>query len=206
MCCQHDKAEIIIVDAPSSSDQTKMLCDYHDVQYLRSSSTGRSVQMNEGANIARGDVLIFMHADVRPPSRLCQYITDTLAQDVDAGYFSYRFDRSSWLLRINSYFTKYKGAFAGGGDQCLFIKSALFRTLGGFNIDYPIMEDFELYDRLKKHGADIKIIDQPLIVSARKYEDRSWLRVNIANLVVFSAFRLGIGPHKLQTWYKGLLG
>ena len=162
--------------------------------------------MNEGTDLARGEVLIFMHADVRPPSGLCLYIRDAITQDIDAGYFSYRFDRMSWLLRINSYFTKYKGLFVGGGDQCLFIKSVLFQSLGGFNEHYPIMEDFELYDRLKNHGAKITIIDQPLTVSARKYEGRSWVRVNFANLVVFSAYRLGISPDKLQSWYKGLLG
>jgi rSAM/selenodomain-associated transferase 2 len=198
--------EIIIVDAPSSMDDMERLCKGHQVRYHRSSQIGRSRQMNEGAAIAHGEVLIFMHADVRPPTEICQYISESLSNQIQAGYFSYKFDRSSLLLQFNSWCTKFRGIFTGGGDQCLFIKASLFSSLGGFNNDYPIMEDFELYDRLKKNGVKITIIDKPLTVSARKYEDRSWLRVNFANTVVYFAYRLGIAPHKLQVWYKGLLG
>ncbi len=205
-CSRQKKLEIVIVDAPSSTDGMQVLCDDYEVIYHKSSSQGRSVQMNEGAKLATGDVLIFMHADVRPPLELCENIAESLNHDIHAGYFSYQFDKSSWLLRFNSFLTKYKGVFTGGGDQCLFIKSDLFKSIGGFNDEYPIMEDFELYDRLKKLRINMTIIDKPLTVSARKYEERSWFRVNLANVIVYAAYRLGFHPHKLQTWYKSLLG
>jgi len=205
-CSQQKKVEIVIVDAASSTDMMQALCNEFGVIYHKSSSSGRSIQMNEGADKATGDVLIFMHADVRPPLQICEYIAESLNQNIHAGYFSYQFDRSTRLLRFNSFLTKYKGVFSGGGDQCLFIKSDLFKSIGGFNDDYPIMEDFELYDRLKKQRVNMTIIDEPLTVSARKYDDRSWLRVNFANVVIYAAYRLGYNPHKLQSWYKGLLG
>ena len=171
-CGRQKEVEIATIDSPDSTDEMNKLCTEHQVIYHKSLSAGRSLQMNEGADIATGDVLIFMHADVRPPPQLSEYIAESLNQNIYAGYFSYKFDRSTWLLRFNSILTKYRGLFSGGWDQCLFIKSDLFKSIGGFNDEYPIMEDFELYDRLKKQRVNMTIIDKPLTVSARKYEHR----------------------------------
>ena len=172
---------------------------------LQCHKKGRASQMNEAARTAKGDVLAFLHADVRPPETFLLDIRRTIEEDYDAGFFSYRFDKESLPLRINSYFTGKDGIFTGGGDQCLFIKTKLFNSLGQFDENQVLMEDFEFFKRIKKHGLRYKIVKNNLIVSARKYDSNSYLRVNLSNLLLVVLFKMGYSSQKLKTIHDKLI-
>lgn len=180
--------ELIIVDG-GSKDNTRQLVSSSGFQYLLSPKCSRACQMNHGAAAASGTVLYFVHADTRVPGNFYTDILNTLAKDHDAGCYAYKFDSSSTLLKINSWFTKFDGLLSGGGDQTLFIRKSVFEELGGFNEYYCIMEDFDLVRRIRKKHK-FKVIPKQILVSARKYETNSWLRVQLVNLLVFGLFFL----------------
>ena len=104
-------------------------------------------------------------------------------------------------MKINAKLTAKDGIFTGGGDQCLFIKRKSFLRLGGFDEQQVLMEDFEFFDRMKRNNIRYKIINNDLIVSARKYKNNSYIRVNLSNLVMFILYRIGCPPKKLKSLY-----
>ena len=76
------------------------------------------------------------------------------------------------------------------GDQSLFIKKELFDELGGYDDELKIMEDYDFIKRAKKEFL-FKVIPKNILVSARKYQNNSYLKVNLANLIVFWMYTLG---------------
>ncbi|EAR14532.1 TIGR04283 family arsenosugar biosynthesis glycosyltransferase [Robiginitalea biformata] len=171
---------------------------------VRCEATSRASQMNAGARRARGTTLVFLHADVWPPDEFFRDISRTLSEDYQAGFFSYRFDNPTLLLRINGYFTRKDGLFTGGGDQCLFIEKQTFEALGGFDPDQVLMEDFEFFRRMKRARTPYRIVHNDMVVSARKYKRNSYLRVNLSNLFLLILFYCGCKPDTLKRLYGKL--
>ena len=196
------KINVIIVDSHFSTDEAEEICQQNDCQYIKSECQQRSIQLNLGAQRSEAEVLMFVHADVQPPGDFFEQIKKSIEEECEAGFFSYQFDDPSIMLKINSYFTQFDGWFAGGGDQCQFIKRTIFEKLGGFNDDWVIMEDFEFFNRWKSHQIKYKIIRSPALVSARKYKHNSWLKVNLINLIAFMKFRLNKKPSNIKAFYK----
>jgi len=187
-----DKTEIIVADAYKTTDLTSQICKNNQIKRIECNQCSRAAQMNKGASVATGDILYFVHADARPPSSFYDDINATISDSFDFGIFSYRFDSDSFLLAINARFTKKKGLFTGGGDQSIFMKKETFRRLGYFDTSYCIMEDFKLFHKALKMGLKYKIVTNDVVVSARKYEKNSYLRVNFSNLVAFTMYHLGM--------------
>lgn len=198
--------EIIIANSPDTTDDSTEICKgYEKVDFFTCDRGGRAVQMNLGASRAKGEILLFLHADVKLPDDFYVQVTAAISHGNQFGFFAYKFDRSSFMLNINSYFTKSDGMFAGAGDQAQFITRAAFDRLGGFDEEYCIMEDFRLMDNVRKHKLPYTIIQSRATVSARKYDKGSWLKVNLINGYVFLLYKLGVSPLKLRKTYKGLL-
>ena len=203
---QHDPTgavEVLVVDA-DSPDGTAEAARRAGATVLRLPTPGRAAQMNYGARHAGGDVLYFVHADVGIHSDYVATIRAAVVQGYEAGCYRFRFDSKHPLLRINSYGTRFKGIMSRGGDQTLFVTRPLFERLGGFNERFVIMEDFEIIQRIRKI-ASFLIVPQDVIVSARKYETNSWLRVQLANLTAFAMFFLRVPPPRIARTYKALL-
>jgi hypothetical protein len=160
--------------------------------------------MNEGASFAKNKILFFLHADVVPPVSFVDDINKSLLNN-DAGWFGYKFDITKGLMKLNEKVTRKKGIFSGGGDQGIFIKSDVFKSIGTFNEKYCIMEDFDLTRRLKKSIYKYDVVQKDCIVSARKYKANSWLRVNFANLVAFTMFSFNIESKRIKSTYHFIL-
>ncbi len=195
--------EIIVVDA-GSTDRTLDIANAYGVKILPSLKKCRATQLNLGAKHASGDVLYFLHADVLPNVDCIKKIEQAITNGKYAGCFSYQFDSPRLLLKINSRATRTDSLLCGGGDQTLFIKRSLFEEMGGFNEKFVIMEDFELTQRLRKKNA-FTVIPHDVIVSARKYDKNSYIRVQLANLIIFTMFKMGIAPKKMAHYYGVLL-
>ena len=192
-----------------SAESTEDLSPFEHDKALRvvrcTEKKGRAIQMNFAAKMTKGNVLVFLHADVRPPKDFFNDITETIGQGYDAGFFSYCFDKKDFFLKINASFTAKDGFFTGGGDQCLFIKKEVFEGLGRFDENQVLMEDFELFQRMKKNKVRYKIVDNDLTVSARKYKTNSYLRINLTNFLLLVLFRLGCPASKLKSLHDSLL-
>jgi len=197
--------EIIVVDAVDSKDGTMEKVPDGKTIALKSSFACRAIQMNEGAAIAQGDILYFVHADVIPPQKYALEIMSSVEQGNDYGFFSYAFQSEKLILKINSYFTRFSNIFTGGGDQTFYIKKDIFNEYNGFDSSIALMEDFDFFYRLKKDKRKYEIIPNDVLVSARKYDHNSYLKVNLMNLLTLSLFKLGFAPAKLKVFYNRVL-
>jgi glycosyltransferase involved in cell wall biosynthesis len=142
--------EILVIDAPDSADQLSLHYANSSIRILQAPLSGRASQMNYGASQATGQILYFVHADVKLPSGFAEKIIFEIKKGCFAGCFTYLFDSPSLLLKINAWFTHLPFLWCRGGDQSLFITKPLFEQVGGFNENQIIMEDYEIILRLKK--------------------------------------------------------
>lgn len=195
--------EIIVVDA-NSLDKTNEIATSFGVRVISCLQKSRAFQMNLGAKEAKGNLFYFVHADARPPKSFRTDIMEALSNDYVIGCYRFKFDSNKWLLALNSYFTRFDRLMCRGGDQTLFVSKELFEKLGGYQENYRIMEDYDFIIRARKENA-FKILPKNVIVSSRKYKHNSYLRVNIANLIVFTLFGFGAKQKNMIKAYSILL-
>ncbi|GAB2634638.1 TIGR04283 family arsenosugar biosynthesis glycosyltransferase [Belliella aquatica] len=198
-----DQFEIIVVDG-GSTDDSVVLAKCLGAKVVQSSEKSRAAQMNLGAQVATGGIFYFVHADAKIHRDFENDIIQAVTNGIDAGCYRYQFDSEKFLLKMNAWFTRFNGILAGGGDQTLFIRREIFESLGGFDKKYIIMEDFEFVGRLKK-SYNFQVLPKSIVVSARKYETNSWLRVQLANLTVFTLYFLKKSPDSLKSIYRKML-
>lgn len=197
--------EIIVVDG-GSTDDTILLAREAGATVIHSQEKCRGFQMNEGAEVSKGDILYFVHADTLPPPSFAADIEEAVTQGWEMGNFQYRFDSPSILLRFNAMFTRFTWLFCQGGDKTFFIKKKVFFLLGKYDPYYVVMEEYDFLKRAKKASYRLAILPAKCVVSARKYAHNSWLRVQIANIVVFNLWTMGlVAPQKLKTIYWNIL-
>lgn len=196
-------AEIIVSDG-GSDDGTLDEAKKAEAIGVRSPAKGRAIQMNYGASIATGDIFYFVHADVFPPESFAADILESVKHGNDLGRYYMKFDSKKWYLRINEFFTRFDFFVCYGGDQTLFITRELFENTGGFNPDMLIMEDFEFTKRARKEGR-YKIMRKGALISARKYETNSWLRVQKANRKIVGMYQKGVSQEDMVRKYNEML-
>ena len=196
------KAEIIVVDGGSDDSTVAIAQEYPVKVYF--SAKGRATQLNFGAKKATKDILYFLHADTLPPDTFIEDIYSSLLQGKIGGCFKVRYVHGPWLMSVNSYLSKFKMSWSGGGDQSLFLFEDTFKELGGFNESLQIMEDFDLVDRLHEIG-DFDIIPNEIRVSSRKYRENNYVKVQLANALVFQMYRLGYSQEMLKNTYSRMI-
>ena len=166
--------EIILVDG-GSSDASTDLARAAGFTVI-AAPQGRARQMNTGAKVARGDILLFLHADTRLPQE-----ADVLVKAAVAGgnriwgRFDVRLDGNHWTLPIVAWFMNQRSRLTGiaTGDQAMFVRATDFKAMGGF-ADLPLMEDIELSTRLCRLSAPT-CLSQKVATSARRWlENGVW--------------------------------
>lgn len=195
--------ELIVADG-GSTDNTIQIAKAAGAQIINCSDKGRACQMNQGVKNTTGEILYFVHADSIPPQSYVADIKAAIQENYPIGCFRFKFDSPKKILRFNSFMTRFDKMYCRGGDQSLFVERSIFEELDGYKSDYKIMEEYDFIIRAKAKYP-FKIIPKEVLVSARKYDDRSWLRVMIANGVVYNMFRWGASQDRLVKTYKKLL-
>lgn len=173
--------EIIVVDG-GSSDRTVAIATAHGVQQIVHAKKGRAAQMNEGAKLAKGEILLFLHADTHLPKRAIAKIATLLENpSVQAGGFRHRFSGRHKGLRLVSRLHNVRCRITGifYGDQAPFIRKDLFVTMGGYP-NQPILEDLLFGEQLRRITQPT-LLDDYVVTDSRKFEKqgiaRSFLRV-----------------------------
>ncbi len=199
-CDRHQQIEVLVCDG-GSKDNTVLLAKRAGAKAFVSPQRGRASQLNFGAGIATGELFYFLHADAFPPKSFVKDIISAIELGYDFGNFRQDIKSKNRLVRFNSYFSRLNGRVASGGDQSLFITRELFFRLKGYREDLLFMEDYDLFDRARLLGENIKIPKSLKIVD-RKYTHNSYLRVNLSNLTILMLYQLGVHPNKLFPLYK----
>ena len=191
--------ETIVVDG-GSRDSTAEVARELGAR-LVVSPPGRAVQMNNGAAAARGEVLLFLHADTRLPFDYLQQIESLLSMPgVVAGAFRLALDDSRFSLRSIESAANWRSVYRQlpYGDQALFLTRQRFEESDGFR-DLPVMEDYDLVRRLRKRGR-IAIATSPVITSARRWLARGIWRTTLMHQRMILGWHLGISPQRLARW------
>ena len=195
--------EIIVSDA-GSTDNTINRAKKQGATVLLSPVKGRAGQMNYGVQHAKGNIFYFVHADSLPNSNFQQDIINSINNGFDCGSFWTRFDNESVLLKINAFFTRFNYLFFRGGDQSIFVTKALWDKVGTYNENMLIMEDYDFLKRIWKVGK-FKLISNATLISARKYDENSWLSVQLANLKIVRMYKKGASQQDMIASYKQML-
>jgi rSAM/selenodomain-associated transferase 2/rSAM/selenodomain-associated transferase 1 len=194
--------EIIIVDG-GSTDKTVEIAGTIDAQVLTTTS-GRAHQMNIGARVATGEILLFLHADTQLPTGFDRHIRTVLDQPgVIAGAFELRIRGTQPSLRLVEWGVRWRSRLwqMPYGDQAIFLKSSVFRDLDGFP-ELPIMEDFEIIRRLKRLGR-VAIVPACVVTSGQRWQQLGVWRTTLINQWIIAAYLLGVDPDRLSQWYWG---
>ncbi len=197
-----EKIELIVVDG-GSMDKTQEIVKDLGIQLLATAASGRANQMNLGAREAKGDILLFLHADTILPQGFQGTISEALQGDnIVAGAFNLLIDSEVLSLRIIEWLVRVRSALFSlpYGDQAIFIDRDLFMKVGGF-ADLPIMEDFELIKRLQRLGK-IAIVSSCVLTSARRWQKLGVWRTTFINQAVIIGYYLGISLIKLRNIYR----
>lgn len=191
--------EVIVVDG-GSPDGTPALARPLADQVLLA-PRGRAAQMNAGAAVARGNVLLFLHADTRLPDNADAFIRDALARSGRVwGRFDVRFDRGG-LLTLIAFAMNLRSRLTGiaTGDQALFVTRAAFGAIGGFP-SIPLMEDVALSTHLKRIGRPFCLRAQ-VTASARRWRQHGALRTMFLMWRLRLAYFFGADPAQLARHY-----
>ena len=195
-------AEVIVVDG-GSTDRTVDIARGVPGMRIVTAPRGRGTQLNAGAALASGAVLLFLHADVTLPADAAEWVAAALADpEVVAGAFRTRTVRDGrrswaapllWIADVRSRVTRLPY-----GDQALFVRRDAFLRAGGFP-EQPLMEDLELSRRLRRLGR-IETVPAVVRVSGRRILDRP-LRATATMRLFPLLYRLGVPPRALARLY-----
>ncbi len=165
---------------------------------------GRASQMNAGAEIAKGQILVFLHADTELPdaglSRIAQVLAD---EKYVGGAFALGIDSERLCLRIMAAVARLRCRLTriAYGDQAIFIRRDYFERIGRFK-QVPLMEDVELMRRIKRRGDKICILRERLKTSARRWERDGVIYTTLRNIIVLSLYLSGVSPERLAKYYR----
>lgn len=191
--------EVVVVDGGSDDgtpDFARPLADR-----VIAAPRGRAAQMNAGAAAARGDVLLFLHADTHLPEDADRLVLNGLARSRRAwGRFDVRFDSGSLLGAVAS-LMNIRSRLTGiaTGDQAMFMTRAAFEAAGGFP-PIALMEDVALSARLKRGGRPCALRAR-VTTSARRWRQHGTLRTVLLMWQLRLRFCLGADPAKLARYY-----
>jgi rSAM/selenodomain-associated transferase 2 len=194
-------AEVIVVDG-GSTDGTPLAAQASGARVV-TCSPGRARQMNEGARVATGDVLLFLHADTRLPDGFAEGILEILDRPgTAAGAFRLGIDGPGWSLRVMEMGANLRSRFLERpwGDQALFLRADLFRDLGGFP-DVPFLEDVIFLGRLRRRGR-VALAPEAVSTSAGRWRRLGPWRVFATNQLILLGYLLGVSPATLARHYR----
>ena len=194
--------EVILVDG-GSSDRTRDIAAPL-VDRVIDSEPGRAKQMNAGAAVASGDVLLFLHADsILPDDGDIQIAQAFIDPRFQWGRFDVSIHGMHVMFPVIAWFMNHRSRSTGiaTGDQGIFVTRNAFMKIGGFP-DQPLMEDVEICKRLKKISPPA-CIAKKIITSGRRWEKHGvWRTIWLMWRLRFSYY-CGATPESIHRAYYG---
>ncbi len=192
--------EIIVADGGSTDTTCAIAAGSADI--VRSAPRGRAAQMNAGAAHARGEILLFLHADTLVPDGFARAVIAACREPgVIGGRFDVNLEPASPLIRLTGALMNRRSRLTGisTGDQAMFIRRDVFERLGGY-ANLPLMEDVELSHRMKRAGR-IACLRQRVTTSARRWQKDGVVRTILLMWSLRTLYFFGVPPARLQRVY-----
>ncbi len=203
--------EIIVVDG-LSDDATAAVAESHGARVVMS-EPGRGRQMNAGAAMATGDILLFLHADTALPAGFTDHVARAMTAPapapapgprvkIVAGAFGLKIDAPQGSFRLIEAAVDRRSRWLGMpyGDQAIFLRAETFRAVGGYP-EADAMEDFEMIRRLRKLGR-IAIVPESVSTSARRWLSGGIWRTTLMNQVCVWAWLAGVSGGTIASWRR----
>ena len=189
--------EIIVADGGSWDETTAIARQYAQVV---PAPRGRARQMNAGAAKARGDILLFLHADTLLPPGGLERVRAALADPAcPGGAFQLSFDRATPLLRFYARCSRLPLPLLCFGDRGCFVRRCVFEEAGGYP-DIPVFEDLEFVRKIHARGG-FAFLNQRVTSSARRFRKHGPLVQQVRNAWLWGRYVSGADPHALAPLY-----
>jgi rSAM/selenodomain-associated transferase 2 len=199
----HDAViEVIIVESGEKTVSELFLKANPKVKYIQSENNSRALQMNEGACIAEGGFLLFMHAD---SSLSVTCIDEALDILKDKRFltvsFNLRFDSKRKIYRLLEFGVRLRNFLfrLPFGDQCYFLRKEDFLSVAGFDA-VPILEDVKFIEKQKKRGR-VRIAASCVTTLPRRYEERGAVRTSLKNYMIIIMYYLKFSLDFIARFY-----
>ena len=191
--------EVIIVDGGSTDNTLSLAYEISDKVVV--SKKGRAIQMNSGASVASGDIILFLHADTCLPDDVSEIISKAFVDNGFWGGFDVRLSNNKLVYRLIEYMMNTRSRLTSivTGDQAIFVEKNLFEKIGGFP-EIALMEDVEISRRLKNISRPVRL-KHNVVTSSRR-----WERNGVASTILLMwklrlFYFFGVSPEKLSQMY-----
>jgi rSAM/selenodomain-associated transferase 2 len=190
--------EAIVVDGGSTDGSAGIAADHPSAPLVLRAGGGRARQMNTGAAAARGDPIVFLHADTRLPARAYEALTSSSA---DGGNFAIHFDGGDRFSSVlGAWYRVQRRLGVYYGDSAIWLRRRSFEALKGFK-ELPIMDDYELARRLER-GFRTACLPGPVVTSSRRWRALGIPRTVLSWVVIRWLFLAGVPPATLARLYR----
>jgi rSAM/selenodomain-associated transferase 2 len=212
----------VVVAVGDSTDDTAAIAKKYGATVV-SGAKGRGNQMNAGARVAKGDYLLFLHADTTPPADVVDVIRRQLRDEktVIGGFVSlietptktywamsyHNVIKTTYCAVVSRPFAYLRGFRILFGDQAMFCRAEDFAAVGGFDGSIPIMEDADLCVRMHYKGTRkfsrgrIKLLDRVVTTSGRRIEQLGNFRATCVHVLIACSWNFGVGERNLRRLY-----
>ncbi len=193
-------AEVVVVDGGSADGTAAIASPLAD--RVVAAPRGRAAQMNAGARVASGDVLLFLHADTRLPAEADRLVLEGLAASGrDWGRFDVRIEGRAALLAVVASLMNARSRLTGiaTGDQALFARRDAFAAAEGFP-PIALMEDIAFSRAMKRRGPPLCLRER-VVTSGRRWERHGTLNTILLMWRLRLSYWLGADPARLAARY-----
>lgn len=203
-CVRHAREvadEVLVVDA-MSPDQTARLAQEAGAQVVLLADRGRGPQLHAGALAAKGDVLVFLHADAELGAGARDAIVRALGEpEIGGGNFYLRFWPAGRFARFCTWANHMRRRWLRiyYGDSAIFVRRRVYGALGGFRA-MPILEDYEFVRRLERQYKTAYVRDVEVRASARRFAAHPFSTLFLWGLIQ-ALFMLGVPAGRLARLY-----
>jgi rSAM/selenodomain-associated transferase 2 len=210
--------EVLVVDG-GSYDETIAIAQTAGVQVISALQCGRAAQSNQGAEVATGEILCFLHADTLVSDDLVTVIEQTLADKtvVAGGFISLMAGEKTtrWGVSLHNWLKTYyapllfrphlffQGLRLLFGDQVIFARRADFWECGGFDSNLPIMEEADLCLKIVRRGK-IRLVNRIVQSSDRRVAKWGFFKATAIYLYIGFLWGVGVSPQYLKQFYKDI--
>lgn len=192
--------EVLVVDGGSRDATVQLAAPWVDA--VLTSRRGRAVQMNAGAAQARGDVLLFLHADTRLPPAADLRILQCMGCSANGwGRFDPVLEGVNPLLRLVGPVVAIRSRWNGiaTGEQGIFVRRDWFEAVGGYP-EIPLLEDVALSRALLRRGRPL-CLHGPAVTSGRRWDHNGFWRTLWLMMRLRRAYARGVSPTELVKRY-----